>query len=375
MLLRFLWNNSTPTIFAYFIFALLFCFVFNALFYKFASNLGIRDLDENDKMRWSRSSKPSIGGISFFIVFLLSIFGYVVVSQEPSPNNISKFGFDVISLGFTLAVTVAFLIGLADDAYNTNPTLKLIGQFFCANILIMSGYVIWATPFFVPNYFITTLWIVGLMNSINLLDNMDGAAAGVSLCIIGACMVLLNVNGHQDDFMKIVLLGMMAALLSFLYFNVYPAKIFMGDTGSQFLGVFLAGISIKYLWGIRFDGGAAIQVKQFLVPALFFIIPLTDTVTVFFWRIKAGKSPGKGGTDHITHHLFYNGFSERMVLLILSTITLVSAGLAIWIIALNEWTTFQILALMGYAILIFVLFQIMYIRGAARKPIPNQTES
>ena len=369
MLLRYLWNNATPTILSYFLFALLFCFLFNALFYKFASNLGIRDMDENDHMRWSRQSKPSIGGITFYIVFLLSIFGYVVINPNYTLGADTKFGFDLHSLGFTLAITMGFLIGLADDAYNTNPTLKLIGQFLCANVLIMSGYVIWAVPnHFMINYFITTLWIVGLMNSINLLDNMDGAAGGVSLCIIGACIILLNVTGHHDDFMKIVLFGVMAALIAFLYFNIYPSKIFMGDTGSQFLGVFLAGISIQYLWGVNYPGGAAIQVKQFLVPALFFIIPLTDTVTVFFWRIRRGQSPSMGGTDHITHHLFYNGLTERQVLLVLSLVTLISAGLATWMIALNEWTTMQIIILIVYSVVVFSLFQFFYIRGASRKP-------
>jgi UDP-GlcNAc:undecaprenyl-phosphate GlcNAc-1-phosphate transferase len=368
MLLRYLWNNATPTILSYFLFALLFCFIFNALFYKFASNLGIRDMDENDHMRWSRQSKPSIGGITFYIVFLLSIFGYVVIN----PNSVAdpKFGFDLHSLGFTLAITVGFLIGLADDAYNTNPILKLIGQFFCANILIMSGYVIWAVPnHFMINYFISTLWIVGLMNSINLLDNMDGAAGSVSLCIIGACIILLNVTGHQDDFMKIVLFGVMASLIAFLYFNIYPSKIFMGDTGSQFLGVFLAGISIQYLWKFNYPGGSMIQVKQFIVPAMFFIIPLTDTVTVFFWRIKRGQSPSMGGTDHITHHLFYNGLNERQVLMVLSFITLISGALAIWIISLNEWTIMQIGILITYSVIVFALFQFFYIRGASRKAL------
>ena len=374
MLLRYLWNNATPTILTYFLFALLFCFIFNALFYKFASNLGIRDMDENDHMRWSRQSKPSIGGITFYIVFLLSIFGYVVINPNYTLGGDAKFGFDFHSLGFTLSITVGFLIGLADDAYNTNPTLKLIGQFFCANILIMSGYVIWATPFFVPNYLITTLWIVGLMNSINLLDNMDGVAGSIALAIIGGCIVLLNVSGHNDDFMKIVLLGVMAALIAFLYFNIYPSKIFMGDTGSQFLGVFLAGISIQYLWGVRYEGGAPVQVKQFLVPALFFIIPLTDTVTVFFWRIKNGKSPSMGGTDHITHHLIYNGLSERQVVLFLVLVSMLSAALATWMIVLNEWTTLQLILLSTYGIGMFALIQVLYIRGASRTPAINKEE-
>lgn len=369
MLLNYLWNNATPTILTYFLFALLFSFIFNALFYKFASNLGIRDMDENDQMRWSKASKPSIGGISFYIVFLLSIFGYVVVNPSGLNSVVtSKFGLDVHSLGFTLAVTVGFLIGLADDAYNTNPTLKLIGQFLCANILIMSGYTIWATPFVVLNYFITTLWIVGMMNSLNLLDNMDGAAGSISLCIIAMVILLFNVSGHQDDFMKIVLFGIMAVLIAFLYFNIHPSKIFMGDTGSQFLGVFLSGISIQYLWGARYEGGSVIQIKQFLVPALFFIVPLTDTCTVFFWRLRRGQSPSIGGRDHITHHLFYNGLSERMVMLVLCLITIVSSGLAIWVIALNEWTTLQISLLIAYGLLILVLLQFLYIRGNRLKP-------
>lgn len=364
MPIKYLWSNTT--LLTYFLFALGFSFVFNWLFYRFASNLGIRDLNENDHMRWNKESKPSIGGISFYVVFLLSIFGYATIEKERA-NLV-----DYQILGITLAVTIGFLIGLADDAFNTNPILKLTGQFVCANLLIMSGIFISITPFYPINYFFTTIWVVGLMNSINLLDNMDGAAGAVSVCIILAAIVLVMLTGQYDNFFMIVLCGVLASLIAFLRFNIFPSKIFMGDTGSQFLGVFLAAISIIYFWGVRVDTGSYVQVKQFLIPALIFIVPLTDTATVFFWRIKRGQSPMIGGRDHITHHLFYLGFSERLVIVVLSLVSLISAGLAIWVVYMDKWYTWQIVFLIVYVIVVFALFQWMYI--IARKHIPAPKE-
>jgi UDP-GlcNAc:undecaprenyl-phosphate GlcNAc-1-phosphate transferase len=113
----------------------------------------------------------------------------------------------------------------------------------------------------------------------------------------------------------ITMLGVLAALLGFLYYNWNPSKIYMGDTGSQFLGVFLAAIGILYLWNGHAEINFRIQTKQFVVALLVFIVPIIDTTTVTINRLLKGQSPFVGGKDHTTHHLSYLGLSDRQVAL------------------------------------------------------------
>lgn len=139
----------------------------------------------------------------------------------------------------------------------------------------------------------------------------------------------------------------------------------MGDTGSQFLGVFLASTSILFFWNFRDEGsGEFIQLKQFVVPMLLFIVPLIDTTTVTIRRLMKKQSPFVGGKDHITHHLAYLGLSDRMVATVLLLISLVSIPLAVSIVlGWIEWTWVVTLSAFGYFFLLFIAFQLLYNRG------------
>src|SRR5688572_29361937 len=149
------------------------CFIFslliNYILLRFAQTLGVRN-QEFQQVRWNPDVKPSLGGISLYVVFLLSFIFTVLM-----PNNNSDFNLQIV--GILMSATLAFLMGLADDAFNTQPLLKFLTQIFCALILIFSGHCItvFQNPFF--NYMLTVIWVVGLMNSINMLDNMDGIAS------------------------------------------------------------------------------------------------------------------------------------------------------------------------------------------------------
>jgi UDP-GlcNAc:undecaprenyl-phosphate GlcNAc-1-phosphate transferase len=258
---------------------------------------------------------------------------------------------------------------LADDAYNTNPLVKFIGQLSCAFILILSDVYIKAVGMPAIDFALTVLWVIGLMNSINMLDNMDAITTSVSISIITGLIVVVFVKEvHINNFNLVMMVGVLGALVGFLYFNWHPSKMFMGDTGSQFLGVFLAACGIEYFWGYRDQSGSILQFKQFVVPMLMFIIPLVDTITVTFRRLMRRQSPFVGGKDHITHMLFYFGFRERQVAAILIGVSLLSIPLCVLLLSDTiEWTGTVTIAAFAYFALVFILFQIIYNIGARRK--------
>lgn len=301
---------------AFFGITVLFSFLINGLFLRFSRNLGIRNFDDTI-IRWGTTSKPSLGGISFYIIFLISIVAYSIVFLQPA------IFLNITFLGFLGGITLAFMMGLADDAYNTRPFLKFLAQILCGVILVATDSYIKLFDMPELNYILTVLWVVGMMNSINMLDNMDGITTIVSLSVIlSATLVLIN---HHDiyniDF--IILGGVAAALVGFLIYNWHPSKMYMGDTGSQFLGFFLAAIGIKYFWNTD-PGFQHIPSRQLVSVLIVFLLPIADTTTVVINRISSGRSPFVGGRDHTTHHISYLGYNDREVALIFSLLSLLS---------------------------------------------------
>ncbi len=304
--------NSEQVLWVYIAFsicAVLFSFLINGLFLKFSRTLGVKDQEES-MVRWSSISKPAFGGISFYILFLFSIACYSILFEAVNYiNDIVRF------LGVMAACSLGFVVGLADDAYNTKPFLKFFAQVSSAIILIATGTSINISGITVIDYSLTILWVVGLMNSINMLDNMDGITTTVSISVIVAVLYMLVSKGEVLSIYFITLLGVLAGLVGFLYYNWSPSKMYMGDTGSQFLGVFLAAIGILYLWNGHAEINFRIQTKQFIVALLVFIVPIIDTTTVTINRMSKGNSPFVGGKDHTTHHLSYLGLTDAQVTL------------------------------------------------------------
>jgi UDP-GlcNAc:undecaprenyl-phosphate GlcNAc-1-phosphate transferase len=270
-------------------------------------------------------------------------------------------------IGLMVASSLGFLLGLADDAYNTNPLVKFIGQFTCANILITTGYIIQLTPFQEINYFFTVIWIIGLMNSINMLDNMDGVTASVSACILIAAVVLILSDSSVSNAYLIIILGLLGAIIGFLFFNWHPSKMYMGDTGSQFLGIFLAGISILLFWNYRQDNQSLFDFRQLLFPMLIFIVPLIDTATVVIRRLLKRRSPFVGGKDHTTHHLAYIGIPEGTVVIILVAISLISLALVFYMFRkFDSWENIYTIAGFAYFAFVFAIMQVLYNLGKKR---------
>lgn len=349
---------------AIFLLSLGFSVLVNYLLLRFSRNFGVRNLSKSEEIRWSAVRKPALGGISFFISFLLA-FSVGGILQSPVADQLN-----LKMLGVAGACSLGFLLGLADDAYNTNPLVKLIGQLSCSFILISTNIYIHATGFLPVDFVITTLWIIGMMNSINMLDNMDAISTTQAAIILIGILLVTSLNGTLTIDMMVLMVGVLGGLIGFLFFNWNPSKMYMGDTGSMFLGVFLAAMSMNSIWNERLPEGGILQIRQFVIPLLIFLVPLIDTTTVTFRRLMRKQSPFVGGKDHITHHLAYNGFKDKQVALFLIFIALLSIPVVVLVyIPLIEWSIWYSLACIIYAILMFIGFQIMYNRGARIKKI------
>jgi len=331
----------------------------NRILLKFSKNLGVRTNNNADLIRWSPTQKPSLGGISFFLVFLLTV-GFAGYLGETSGILENK-----SILGLLVATTIGFFLGLADDAYNTIPWVKFLGQFVCGIVLVVFGVVIEISPFVWLNYVFTVLWVVGLMNSLNMLDNMDAITTSVSLIVILICLVISVLTSSINQTLLFVLIGVAGALFGFMVYNWHPSKMIMGDSGSQFLGAFTAAISIIYMWQFRDADARGIQVRQFIIPLLAFIMPIVDTVTVVIRRLARKQSPFVGGKDHTTHHLAYLGLKDNYVALVFILISIVSAVLIyISVSFIEEWKYWYSGLLVFYCLAVFFIIQVLYVKGS-----------
>ena len=336
---------------AFFLVAFIFSVLINGLFLRFSRTLGIRDKKET-VIRWASTSKPALGGISFFIVFLISLASYSMFFEAKEVLWNKKV------LGLLCTTTLAFMMGLADDAYNTRPFLKLFVQILCGLILCYSGIIIGIFPNMILNYILTIIWVVGIMNSVNMLDNMDAISAIVSISIFSTALILLLIAGYQNNIHFFILLGTIASLSGFLIFNWHPAKLFMGDTGSQILGLLLAAIGIIYFWNDSASMGNTISVsRQIIIVAIAFVLPIADTTIVVINRLIKKRSPFIGGRDHTTHHLFYSGLTEKKIAFLFAAIGILSAYLIYFIeIKISSWSFnyFWILSVFPVGIFIFL---------------------
>jgi UDP-GlcNAc:undecaprenyl-phosphate GlcNAc-1-phosphate transferase len=215
-----------------------------------------------------------------------------------------------------------FFIGLVDDIKQLKPYAKLTGQLLVAALTVASGAILPWTPWAIPNEAITIFWIIGIANAINLLDNMDGLAAGVACiaAIFQSVFFLLQQMYPQAS----VCLALAGSLAGFLVFNFNPASIFMGDSGSLFLGYTLSILALHHSYG-RSRGLIAV----IAAPVLVLLIPIFDTTFVTITRIHRGRPVSQGGRDHTSHRLVTLGLSERKAVTTLWTMGIVAGTVAV----------------------------------------------
>lgn len=321
----------------------------NIMLLRFARTLGIRN--KNDVViRWSNESKPSLGGVSFFVAFIFLSISYSVLFDQDNIFRNKEF------IGLFTAGSLAFVMGLADDAYNTRPFLKLSVQILCGVLLVFSGTVIHLFHNQTADSLITVAWVVVVMNSLNMLDNMDGITGTTVVFILISCLaggwLLFDVN---TNIWSLILIGVIGAVVGFLIMNIPPSKLFMGDAGSQFIGLFVAFFGIKFLLNV----GSLTELPSwtgFCIALVAFTPAAVDTLTVVINRLKKGSSPLVGGKDHTTHHLVYAGYTEKKVWYTFLIIGLFSTVFTIAMIRLLELHLIYPIAFFTlYSIYVFII--------------------
>lgn len=341
----------------------------NYYFLQWLTHLGMHTPKGQQKeiIRWASQSKPTVGGISFYAVFVAAVIAglsWVYRKGEPMEELLMSF------LPLFASITLGFILGLVDDLRHTSPATKFGGQLLCAILLIIGNTYIHICDLFWINALFTIIWVVGIMNSINMLDNMDGITATVSAAIIVGIILLLVSNGLLTSFYSVLALGVLGGIWGFLYFNWTPARMYMGDSGSQFLGVFLSILSVKFLWSFRPSPDANFALQQFVLPAVAFLLPLTDTTTVFIRRIARGQSPFQGGRDHTTHHLAYCGLTDKQVARVFLLLSLLSIAAVLFIsqqFMHNTWMPAHSLISVSVCLGLFLLMQYFYEIGKKRQ--------
>ena len=283
------------------------------------------------KERWHARPTPTLGGIAFFLGFLPPVLFL-------SPNFSSAWPFFLI-------VTQMFIVGIYDDLRRINPATKLIGQIISAVTAIYFGYSLHFFTWTPLDALLTAMWIVGLTNALNLLDNMDGLAGGIAL--IAAVYLAFLFIQHGDTQQAVLALALAGAVAGFLLYNFHPARIFMGDAGSLFLGSALS------LLTIHANGQASNILSLVAIPTCILLVPILDTTLVTITRLLRGQPISQGGKDHASHRLVVLGLSEPQAVLLLYIMACIAGATAVLI----KWTSYSLsLAFLPMVIISFTLF-------------------
>jgi UDP-GlcNAc:undecaprenyl-phosphate GlcNAc-1-phosphate transferase len=300
--------------------------------------------------RWGRRLTARLGGVAMLLGFLAATLAWVAPSAP------------VVAL--LIGTVLAGALGLLDDVRGLPPYTKLVGQLIVGCIVVLGGIRLEAIPWLWLSIPVSVLWFVFVMNAMNLLDNMDGLAAGIGALAAASCLAHGVVTGQGLVVsLAAVVLG---ACLGFLQFNFPPAKIYMGDVGSHFLGLSLATLAIL---GNRAPSTHLLGVLA--VPVLLLAVPIFDTCFVTVQRLVHRQHPFVGGRDHVSHRLAILGLSTRQTVLALYG---VSAVVGLLSLVSASWQPLPTLAL-GAAVLTALLVFGMYLTKVnvyreARGPLP-----
>lgn len=273
--------------------------------------------------RWHKRPTAMLGGLA---IYAATVSAYVLFVPA-TPASLVVMG----------ASSFLCLVGLIDDLLNIRPYQKLIGQLIGAGILVLSGLKLPLTGYELIDIWITVFWVIGITNAINLLDNMDGLAVGISA--IAALSLALNFAANGLTSELLLASAFIGALVGFLIFNFNPASIFMGDSGSMFVGFLLSGSVLLNQVGGRSRGIVAILA----VPVLILFVPIFDTTFVTVLRKLWGRKASQGGRDHTSHRLVALGLSERTAVLMLYAFAVMAGTLALFVAQIGPVKSFALI--------------------------------
>lgn len=350
-----------------FIVSFIFTFATTPLVRRLAYRIGAVDVPK-DKRRVHKRPTPRIGGLAIIFGFIVAVISF--------NDDWSR-----ATAAILIGALVLGVLGVIDDCKELDAKIKFVVQIAAALIVVFHGD-IRISVFSNPNLFseqpfvilpywlsvtVTVLWIVFMTNAVNFIDGLDGLAAGVS-AIMSMSLVFIAIT--YDEYTIAVLgLALMGSCFGFLPFNFNPAKIFMGDTGSTFLGYMLAVLSVQGMF-------KSYAVISFAVPLLMLGLPLFDALFAMIRRILSGKSPMVADRGHLHHRLYDMGFSQKQTVFILYAI---SGVLGITAILLAE-QRFSRAMLLLICVLIFLLIAAMmgknsFVHKADSKPEKPEIEA
>ncbi|MBP2071580.1 MraY family glycosyltransferase [Thermoanaerobacterium butyriciformans] len=304
---------------------------------KLAYKIGAIDIPK-DKRRVHKKPVPLIGGLAIYLGTILSILLFLPKSQT--------------NLGIIVGSTIIVVLGIFDDKYELKARVKLLGQLVASLVVVLSGVRIdWLTNpfgdgminigvFAIP---LSVFWIVGITNAMNLIDGLDGLAAGIASISSGSLFVVSLLNGRYAT--ALITVAVTGAALGFLPYNFNPAKIFMGDTGAMFLGFILSAVSIQG----AVKSAAAIAIA---VPILALGVPVFDTAFAIIRRIANKKPIMEADKGHLHHRLLALGLSQRQAVFVMYGVSLFLGLSAILISSTN--------GAKGYIILIIAILAILW---------------
>ncbi len=316
-------------------------FVLAGLYTKIALKKGIVDHPGERKMH--EHSKPRGAGVSFFLVYAAA-FLYLTRGHD------FNFNYKLwLILGF-----VIFLVGFLDDILNLPAGVKLIVQIAVA--VIFTLYIGKATLFLKYKWLqmiISVAWIIGIMNSFNLLDNMDGLSGGISLIV---CLIFAFINFQLRNEIYLLYLLLAFIMAGFLPHNFYPSQCFMGDSGSLFIGFVISTLSMIGVY----TEFSLLKHLPVLIPVIVLSVPLYDTLSVIYIRIKNKKPIFVGDKNHFSHRLFDLGLSHKDSVLFIYLVTL-STGIGSFLLLRVNWL--GALVILAQVLILFVLLSILIKTG------------
>ena len=291
--------------------------------------------------RWHARSTPVFGGVGIFLGLVAGVAAAIAVGATDASSEL---------LGILGGCAILFVAGFVDDVYTLKPIAKLAAQFAAAAVVLASGL----TVEIVGNNMVATalglVWLVGITNAFNLLDNMDGLAASLAT-VSCAVFAVAALDADSGELALVVALALGGACLGFLPFNLRPgrsARVFMGDSGSQVIGFGLASLALASSWTT-----AGATLTSLVLPLLVLAVPILDTTLVTVRRTLERRPVTQGGTDHSSHRLVYYGLSEQQAV---AALTLLAALLGATALAYNVLANPRVTAV-GLLISFVVLVQ------------------